>query len=331
MRTTPHLRKIMRTPSISILALLVSCLDAAHAQYQKAIQSPPTEPSTAQTDRLVGLHKSLVEIHSVTGTEKNVTVFLADYFTAQGFTAKIQQVAEPNRANVLAYTGSDPTARVLVTSHIDTVPPFFPYSRRGDEIWGRGTVDAKGSVAAQIIATEELIASGTLSEGDVALLYVVGEEKGGEGMRAANDLGLSWETVIFGEPTGGKLVAGHKGGLVLEVRAKGVAGHSGYPELGRSAIDLLIPALGALKTVELPGSEEYGNTTLNIGLLSGGVAPNVLAPQAEATVLIRVAGGTPEGIAKIVIDAVAKVAPEVEVEYKGGRGPIYIDHDVPGE
>lgn len=196
----------------------------------------------------------------------------------------------------------------MVTSHIDTVPPFWPYERRGDEIWGRGTVDAKGSVAAQIKAVEDLLAQGAIGEGDVALLFVVGEEVGGEGMRKANDLGLKWDTVIFGEPTELKLATGHKGNLGVKIHAKGKAGHSGYPELGRNANGMLVPALYALMNADLPWSEKYGNTTLNLGRIEGGVAANVIAEDASAAIAIRIADGTPAAVKKIILDAIQKLA-----------------------
>jgi acetylornithine deacetylase len=151
-------------------------------------------------DPLISLHRSLVERQSITGSEGNVSPFLAKYLEGKGFTVKRQYVSE-DRENIFAYIGKSPKTRILVTSHIDTVPPFWPYETRGEEIWGRGSVDAKGSVATQITAVESLLETSRIQEGDVALLYVVGEEKGGDGMRAANDLGLTWETVIFGEPT----------------------------------------------------------------------------------------------------------------------------------
>jgi acetylornithine deacetylase len=282
------------------------------------------------TAPLLSLHKSLVEISSISGNERNVSDFLKGYLQDHGFTVESQPVVG-DRENILAYLGKSRQTRVLVTSHIDTVPPFLPYERKGDEIWGRGTVDAKGSVASQIIAAESLIHEGKIKEGDIALLFVVGEEKTGAGMIAANDLGLSWESVIFGEPTDLKLVSGHKGGIGFTLRAKGKAGHSGYPEQGKNAIDLLIPGLVALQTLELPSSKKFGETTLNIGRIEGGVASNVIPENASATVLIRIAAGGPTEIQELVRDAVSKAAPELEMDFAGGRGPVPIEHDIPGK
>lgn len=193
-------------------------------------------------------------------------------------------------------------------------------------------MDAKGSVAAQIIAVEELLAAGKIEEGDVALLFVVGEEVGGDGMRKANDLGLTWETAIFGEPTELKLASGHKGIMSLQVTAKGKAGHSGYPELGKSANKMLVDALYALLNVDLPYNEKYGNTTLNIGRMEGGVAGNVIAQDASALIAIRIADGEPSVIKKIITEAVEKIDDDLKVIVTSpGYGPVYIDSDVPGE
>ena len=256
--------------------------------------------------------------------------FLINYLKSKGFTVKAQRVAG-SRENVFAYIGKSPKTRILVTSHIDTVPPFWPYERRGEEIWGRGTVDAKGSVASQIIAVESLLETSQIKEGDVALLYVVGEENGGAGMRAANDLGLSWETVIFGEPTELKLASGHKGVLGFTVRAKGKAGHSGYPELGKNANNILVKALAALDEIQLPWSEKYGNTTINLGRIEGGVAANVIAEDAFAIFSVRIATDDLDSIKEQVEQTVRKASPEVEIEFTYGMGPVPIDHDIKGE
>lgn len=296
---------------------------------QKPLQNAPISASTLS---LIELHKSLVEHGSVTGDEKNVSSFLVSYLKQQNFTVETQLVtSNPARENILAYSGKSRKTKTLISSHIDTVPPFWPYERRGNEIWGRGSVDAKGSVATQIKAVEALISSSDIGDGDVAMLFVVGEETGGDGMRAANDLGLSWSTVIFGEPTELKLASGHKGALGVKLTAKGKAGHSGYPELGRNANSMLVSALYALEHVKLPSSQKYGNTTLNIGEIGGGVAANVIAEDAHALIQIRIADGTPESITALVTEAVNKAVSGVDIEFTPGYGPVPIDHDIEGE
>ncbi|KAF5667153.1 acetylornithine deacetylase [Fusarium heterosporum] len=285
---------------------------------------------TLASSPLIELHKDLVEQQSTSGSEKSVTDFLKTYLEENGFSVETQTVAE-DRENIFAYYNHTRSARVLLTSHIDTVPPYWPYERRGDEIWGRGTVDAKGSVAAQIIATQELFQKGKISEGDVALLYVVGEEVGGLGMKKANDLGLSWESVIFGEPTELKLARGHKGGVGFTIRANGKAGHSGYPETGSNAIDSLVRGLFDLQTTSLPWSEEFGNSTLNIGLIEGGVAGNVIPGSAQATGGVRVASGTPDEIRDLLLRAVVASDPNLVVEFSAyGVGPVSTDYDIEG-
>jgi acetylornithine deacetylase len=305
--------------------------------YSTSPQSPLITSSKPNAD-LLSLHKSLVEHSSITYNEHSVDHFLTTYLRRQNFTVETQPVAAPSgtqsnhaRHNVLAYTGKTRQTRTLVTSHIDTVPPFWPYERRGAEIWGRGSVDAKGSVATQIKAIESLVSSGAIGEGDVAMLFVVGEETGGDGMRAANELGLAWETVIFGEPTELKLASGHKGTVGVRIRAKGKAGHSGYPELGRNANSMLVKALYALDRLELPWSEKYGNTTLNIGVMEGGVAQNVIAEEAEAQLQIRIADGEPAVVEGVILDALENVGEELDVTFTPGYGPVDIDHDVEGE
>ncbi|KAK2689402.1 hypothetical protein QWA68_011864 [Fusarium oxysporum] len=301
---------------------------AATAFNLGSVQLPFSHESL-KSSALLELHKSLVERPSITGSEKHVTDFLQTYLQDAGFTVETQSVAK-NRDNILAYYNNTRQTKVLVTSHIDTVPPFWPYERRGDEIWGRGTVDAKGSVAAQIIAVQELFDKKEVNDGDVALLFVVGEETGGPGMGNVNDLGLSWESVVFGEPTELKLARGHKGGLGFTIKANGKAGHSGYPETGSNAIDSLVRGLAALQKIELPGSKEFGNTTLNVGRIEGGVAGNVIPASAYATGGVRVAGGTPEGIKDLILQAVEESDPSLVVEFSYGIGPVSTDYDVDG-
>lgn len=312
-----------------LVTALSLCSSSSAWVSSKDYQQPLQEPTTTTTSSLISLHKALVEIPSITGSEPNVSAFLSSYLRTRGFTVQTQPIGN-DRENVIAYLGSSIRSRVLVTSHVDTVPPFWPYERKGDEIWGRGTVDAKGSVAAQITAVEALLQADEIEEGDVALLFVVGEEKGGEGMRKVNDLGLSWDTVIFGEPTELKLASGHKGAMGLNITARGKAGHSGYPELGRNAISMLVPALAALENAELPWSEEYGNTTINIGTIQGGVAANVIAADAIAVCSVRTAVSSLESIQNVIKDAVYKAAPDVEVTFSAGMGPVYINHDIKG-
>jgi acetylornithine deacetylase len=323
----------MRSLNFPTALLLVSWFIGAHSID---LQAPLLSTESSSTESLLSLHKALITYESISGNEDGVATWLVKYLESKNFTVEKQSVgswkgSSAPRDNILAYVGKQRKTRTLVSSHIDTVPPYWKYERRGDEIWGRGSVDAKGSVATQIIAVEELLAAGKLHEGDVALLFVVGEEVAGDGMEKANDLGLAWETCIFGEPTELKLASGHKGITHVEITAKGKAGHSGYPELGKSANAMLVEALYALQHVSLPWNEKYGNTTLNIGRMEGGVAANVIAEDASADIAIRIADGQPEVIEKIVLDTLNKTGEQFDVKFNSGYGPVYIDSDVPGK
>ena len=288
---------------------------------------------------LYSLHRNLVNIESISGNEHSVGSFLESYLQDHNYTLERQYVKPEStsghrrRFNLLAYPGTKRQTRILLSSHIDTVPPFYGYEiRKNDRIWGRGSVDAKACVATQFQAVQELLAAEKIAPDDASLLFVVGEETGGDGMLAVNDLDLKWETVIFGEPTELKLASGHKGILILSVKAHGKAGHSGYPWLGVNANDILIPALVALQKLQLPRSEKYGNSTLNIGQIQGGVAGNVMAESAIARIGIRIAGGDIETVKTRIMNAVKSIdADKLQVNFVGGGyGPVDIDHDVEG-
>ena len=280
---------------------------------------------------LLALHRNLVSIPSVTGTEAAVADWLSDYLTARNFTVEKQGVSgyAGDRYNIYAYLGPSRAAKTLITSHIDTVPPFIPYSTNGTAIWGRGSNDAKGSIAAQIAAIEELLRDGVVAAGDVALLYVVGEEILGDGMKAANALGVAWDTVVFGEPTENKLAVGHKGIMLFSVLSTGRAAHSGYPQLGINANSQLIRALARLDTLELPGSKLLGSSTLNVGRIDGGVAANVIPALARAEISVRIAGSLEETVARIK-ESVKDIG-GVEIQWSDvGYGPVVLDHEVEG-
>jgi acetylornithine deacetylase len=221
----------------------------------------------------------------------------------------------------------------------------LPYELKAHstEIWGRGTVDAKACVAAQTIAVVDLLKSSSrqIQPGSLALLFVVGEETGGDGMRYFSEhKPTNYSAVIFGEPTEGNLASGHKGFLAFKLHIRGKAAHSGYPWLGVNANSVMVEALSKLLDLErtLPSSGKFGSTTLNIGFVKGGVAANVVAEVAEASVAIRIAAGTPDKIKSMVTDALAST--KKAVEHRGGHfdieflgrpyGPVNIDADVKG-
>jgi acetylornithine deacetylase len=230
------------------------------------------------------LTRKLVDIESITGNEESVGRFLYEYLSAKGSSTngRVELIeVEPKRYNVLACWG-DPV--VTLSTHIDTVPPFFPSREEGDNIWGRGACDTKGIIASMIYAADALIAAGTRG---LALLFVVGEERNSAGAFAAARNPRGSRFLINGEPTGNKLALGSKGALRFEVHAHGKMAHSAYPELGESAIDKLLSALDRLRHMPLPSDRVLGASTLNIGTIAGGRAPNVIPDHAVAEVFIR--------------------------------------------
>ncbi|CAK3843011.1 related to Probable carboxypeptidase AO090003000058 [Lecanosticta acicola] len=336
---------------VELLSLL-ACISSGLASILPSSQEPLADSDIARhklrlTHDLVNFHKNLTQIESISGNEKEVGDWLAASLESQGYNVEKQYLSkDPERFNVFAWPGKTRETQVLLTSHIDTVPPFLPYNynKTNNVIFGRGSVDAKGSVAAQVIALNQLLVDDKVSPDDVSVLYVVGEEVGGVGMRKANDLKLHPKTVIFGEPTEEKLVSGHKGTMQMSFTAKGKSGHSGYPWLGRSANEVLVRALSPLIDLglELPESDKYGISTFNLGRIEGGVASNVIAESAFANVAVRIASGTLEDIQKSVRNAVKHSLKEflegeiglediLEIDFGGnGYAPIDLDSDVPG-
>src|SRR6266404_1928487 len=233
------------------------------------------------------LTRSLIDIESVTGREKAVGEFvfatLAKLAASTAGTVERMEVSA-ERCNVLATWGA-PT--VTLSTHMDTVPPFFPASEDDEFIRGRGTCDAKGIIAAMICAAEKLLAVGTRN---FALLFVVGEEK--DSLRALlaarNPRGSKF--VINGEPTENKLALGSKGALRYVLTARGRLAHSAYPELGDSAIEKLLDLLAEIRKLPLPNDAVLGKCTLNVGTISGGRAPNVIADEAHADLMFRTVG-----------------------------------------
>jgi acetylornithine deacetylase len=231
---------------------------------------------------LYDLVRELVDIPSVTGQEGELGRFLEPLLAGRGYRVALQEV-EPERFNVFAVAGEAP--RVVFCTHLDTVPPFFPSSEDEKAIHGRGTCDAKGILAAMIEAAGRLRASGV--EG-IGLLFVVGEELDSIGAKRANRLAPGSRFVVVGEPTENRMATGHKGGFKFRLRARGRAAHSAYPERGDSAIERLLDALAKIRSTDWGRSEILGPATVNVGTLSGGVAANVIAAQAEAAVFVRV-------------------------------------------
>jgi acetylornithine deacetylase len=256
----------------------------------------------------IQLTKQLVDIESSTYHEAPAGEFLAGYLAAQGYLVERQPVPQPDlartpnagkgpRFNVYASLPNVPQPDLVLSTHMDTVPPFLgPCREDADNLYGRGTCDAKGIIAAQIAAAEALRAANKR----IALLFVVGEERDSAGALIANETPRGSRFLINGEPTDNRLALASKGCLRVELRAHGKMAHSAYPELGESAIDKLLAALHDIQALPLPVVEGIGDSTLNIGIIQGGYAPNVIADKAEAHILIRLVGPADEIKASIV-------------------------------
>ena len=230
------------------------------------------------------LTRALVDVESITGDEERMGevlfAHLSEVAARHGGHAELIPV-EPRRSNVFACWGNPV---VTLSTHIDTVPPFFPSREDGEHIWGRGACDTKGIIAAMIFAVRELLEAG---QRHVALLFVVGEERNSAGAFTAARDPRGSKFLINGEPTENKLALGCKGALRLELIVTGRMAHSAYPELGESAIEKLLDTLQAVRRIPLPADQILGDSTLNIGVIAGGRAPNVIPDHAQAEIFIR--------------------------------------------
>jgi acetylornithine deacetylase len=277
-------------------------------------------------DDVVQLTRTLVRIPSLSNQETAVCDFVEHALREGGWTVRTQPVPVdegaqpcPGRRNILATVGDGPP-QVVLTTHLDTVPPFIDLSEDETCLWGRGTCDAKGIFAAQWVAAERLRARGR----PVALLGVVGEETESRGAKVAPELLPRADWIIDGEPTELRYAAGAKGILSLELSSPGRAAHSAYPERGDSAVHRLVTSLARLLTAELPQDPFFGPTTVNVGRIEGGVAPNVLAPAARAEVLVRL--GTS---AEVVLERVRSLLdPAIDIVVRSRSEPHRI-HTLP--
>src|SRR2546429_2344596 len=233
----------------------------------------------------VTLTRQLVDIESITGNEAAVGNYLYGELCRLGCQTKKMPV-EGTRFNVYATSPEQPHPAVVFSTHMDTVPPFIPSSEDATRIYGRGSCDAKGIIAAQIAAAERLRQDGI----HVGLLFLVGEERDSLGAKVANKQSAGSRFLVNGEPTENRIAIASKGTLRVELNAHGRMAHSAYPELGESAIDKLIEALHRLRAMKLPEDKGFGPSTLNIGLIEGARAPNVVAARARAHLLYRLVG-----------------------------------------
>jgi len=280
---------------------------------------------------IVGLTRALVDIDSTTGREGPAGRWLADYLRGRGY-AVTEQPVDDTRFNVIAtpaFSAAGPltsealakAVAIVFSTHIDCVPPFFPSRIEGDRLHGRGSCDGKGILAAQVAAADRLRADG---ESRVGLVFVVGEERGSDGARRANEAAAGSRFLVDGEPTDNRLGLATRGILRVKLRALGRAAHSSYPELGESAIDKLIDALITLRSIELPADDALGRTHYSVGIISGGVAPNVISPAAEAEVMFRTVTDAAD-----VLRALSPLAPRVAIEHVLEVPPVKLT-TVPG-
>jgi len=268
----------------------------------------------------VTLTRQLVDIESITGNEAAVGNYLYGELCRLGYQTKKMPV-EGTRFNVYAISPEQPHPAVVFSTHMDTVPPFIPSSEDATRIYGRGSCDAKGIIAAQIAAAERLRRENIYA----GMLFVVGEERDSLGAKVANDyVGQERANqqgarcyLVNGEPTENRIALASKGTLRVEVTATGRMAHSAYPELGESAIDKLLAVLTQLRAMPLPSNPEIGPCTLNIGLIEGGRAPNVIPDYAHADLLYRLIGPSEELRRQIVATAgdAVKVAFPLEIPF----------------
>jgi len=232
---------------------------------------------------LFELTSKLMAIPSVSGEEEAVGFWLRNHLESLGWKVELQEVG-PGQNNVLAYLNDSP--RVWLSTHMDTVPPFIAPTEDDEKIYGRGSCDAKGIIAAQITAAE-LLRQHAVE--DIGLLYTVEEERASTGAKVANDhpLAAKCEYLINGEPTDNDLAIGSKGAFRAKIKTTGRAAHSAYPEQGESAIEKLLDILEDVRHTKLPNDEFFGETTVNLATLDGGIALNVIPPNAECGMLIR--------------------------------------------
>ena len=270
---------------------------------------------------LFELTRQLIDIPSVTGEEPAVGQFISRYLEQLGYHVERQEVAV-DRFNVIATTEAPP--RIVFSTHMDTVPPFIVSSEDDEFIYGRGSCDAKGILAAQIFAAQRLRDEGV---NDVGLLFTVDEELGSLGAQAANRQPVARECryLINGEPTDSRLATGTKGSVRVIITTEGRAAHSAYPEAGESAIEKLLDILDDIRACEWPENSFFGTTTCNIGVLNGGTRPNVIADKARAELQIRL-GIDIEHVKRVLDDAVGTRG---SLEYASAHNPVRL-FSVPG-
>jgi acetylornithine deacetylase len=267
---------------------------------------------------VVALAADLLAIESPSGGEGKVVDFVSRWLVGRGWNVTVQEVT-PGRGNVWA---SRAGGGVTFSTHLDTVPPHVPARMDGTRLYGRGACDAKGIASAMLAAADRLAATG---ENRVDLLFVVGEEKASDGARAANRLPCTSRFLVNGEPTESRLAVGAKGSQRVILRTRGIEAHSAYPELGKSAIEPMLELLPTLKDLELPTDPRLGETTVNIGVIRGGTAANIIPGSCEVELMFRLVGDV--NVVKDIVEG--WVDGRAEITY-GSYIPPQFFHTIPG-
>jgi len=265
---------------------------------------------------VIELTRKLIDIPSLTGDEQAVGLFLASHLESLGYEVE-QQSVTTDRFNILATTSSP--ARIVFSTHLDTVPPFIASSEDNEYIYGRGACDAKGIIASQIFAAETLRRNG---KDDIGFLFMVDEELASLGAQLANKhpMASQCEFLINGEPTDNLVAVGTKGSMRVILKTQGRAAHSAYPEVGDSAIDKLIEVLVDLRNLNWPHDDFFGETTCNVGVVAGGTRPNVIADEARAELQIRLTKDK-ESTKALICEAVGERA---QIEFASAHDPVQL-------
>ena len=260
------------------------------------------------------LTRELIDIPSVSGEEFQIGTSIGDLLVRLGYHVEAQDVSD-ERSNIIATTEAKP--RIVLSTHMDTVPPFIAPSEDDEFIYGRGSCDAKGIIAAQIAAAERLRSDGF---NEIGLLFTVDEEVTSAGAKLANEhpLAASCEYLINGEPTDNRLAIGTKGSLQATIQTTGRAAHSAYPEAGESAIEKLLDVLSDIRRLDWPADEVFGETTCNIGVIAGGKRANIIPDAAQATILMRL--GVDSNRAQAMLEQA--VTGRATIDYKSGHNPV---------
>lgn len=249
------------------------------------------------TNDALYLAKELISIPSVSGNEFEALEYLSTVFTSFGWHYEIHEISEKRFNIFVQFENPD----VCFTTHIDVVPAkenqFNPEIKNG-RLYGRGACDAKGILASMICAVKNLELNG---KSNMALLVVIGEETDGIGAKTASKqlTGKGIRHIVNGEPTEGKLVAAHKGGLGFRITTRGISCHSGYPEYGIDANNTLVDIAYQIQNTCFGEDPVLGSATVNLGLIKAGSARNVLSDHGQIDGMIRTVTDSESVITKL--------------------------------